>query len=149
MLAATHRLRSGADFTHTVRSGARQGRRNVVLYVVRSEGQPSRFGFIVSKAVGNAVARNLVKRRLREAAAITARLRPVGLDVVVRALPASSGASWSELSEDYESALGAVLRRLERDSAAGKGSGESEGESTRAGRVGPTDRERTTDGSDG
>ncbi|MDQ4491806.1 ribonuclease P protein component [Sinomonas sp. ASV486] len=149
MLAATHRLRSGADFTHTVRSGVRQGRRNVVLYAVRSEGQPSRFGFIVSKAVGNAVARNLVKRRLREAAAITVRLRPVGLDVVVRALPASSGASWSELSEDYESALGIVLRRLERNSAPDRGSGESDKKSARGSSVEPTDRERTTDGSDG
>ncbi|MGT2462517.1 ribonuclease P protein component [Sinomonas atrocyanea] len=59
MLAAAHRLRSGADFTHTVRSGVRQGRRNVVLYAAPNGGRTSRFGFIVSKAVGNAVARNL------------------------------------------------------------------------------------------
>lgn len=133
MLAAAHRLRSGADFTHTVRSGVRQGRRNVVLYAAPSGERPSRFGFIVSKAVGNAVTRNLVKRRLREAAASTVRVRPVGLDVVVRALPASSTASWDELSTDYESALGAVLRRLERG----------------AGAAGGTGRERTGDGSGG
>ena len=132
MLAATHRLRTGADITHTVRSGVRQGRRNVVLYAVGSEGSPSRVGFIVSKAVGNAVTRNLVKRRLREAAAATVRRWPVGLDVVVRALPASSQASWSELSGDYESALSGALRRLER----GKAQGE------------PPGRERTADGSD-
>lgn len=48
-------------------------------------GQPhSRWGFIVSKAVGSAVVRNLVKRRLRAAARV---LVPEigGLDVVVRA----------------------------------------------------------------
>lgn len=119
MLAAPHRLRSGADITHTVRSGVRQGRRNVVLYAVRSQDRPSRFGFIVSKAVGNAVTRNLVKRRLREAAASTLRMRPEGLDVVVRALPASAHASWAELSNDYESALGGALRRLDRETEPG------------------------------
>jgi ribonuclease P protein component len=128
MLAATHRLRTGADFTHTVRSGVRQGRRNVVLYAARSDGQPSRFGFIVSKAVGNAVTRNLVKRRLREAAARTVRVRPEGLDVVVRALPPSATAGWDELSTDYDSALRGALRRLERGH-------------------GPDGRERTADGS--
>lgn len=127
MLAATHRLRSGADFTHTVRSGVRQGRRNVVLYAVRSQNQPSRFGFIVSKAVGNAVTRNLVKRRLREAAASTLRARPEGLDVVVRALPASAQASWAELSKDYESALGGALRRLDRETEPGGAPGGGEG----------------------
>ncbi|WP_307114186.1 ribonuclease P protein component [Sinomonas atrocyanea] len=133
MLAAAHRLRSGADFTHTVRSGVRQGRRNVVLYAAPNGERASRFGFIVSKAVGNAVTRNLVKRRLREAAASTVRARPVGLDVVVRALPASSTASWGDLSTDYESALGAALRRLERGT----------------GPDGAAGRERTADGSGG
>lgn len=141
MLAAMHRLRSGADFTHTVRSGVRQGRRNVVLYAARSGGRPSRFGFIVSKAVGNAVTRNVVKRRLREAAALTLRDRPVGLDVVVRALPASAQAGWAELSKDYESALGGALRRLERDAAEGTSDGKSTGR--------PAGPERSAHGSDG
>ncbi|GAB4098984.1 ribonuclease P protein component [Sinomonas halotolerans] len=118
MLAATHRLRTGADFTHTVRSGVRQGRRNVVLYAAASDGRPSRFGFIVSKAVGNAVTRNLVKRRLREAAASTVRRHPRGVDVVVRALPASADATWADLCRDYESALGGALKRLRPAAAA-------------------------------
>jgi ribonuclease P protein component len=119
MLAASHRLRSGADFTHTVRSGVRQGRRNVVLYAVDSPGRPSRFGFIVSKSVGNAVTRNLVKRRLREAAASSLRRHPAGVDVVVRALPASAQAPWEELSRDYESAFGGALKRLKARGTAG------------------------------
>jgi ribonuclease P protein component len=126
MLAATHRLRSSADFTHTVRSGVRQGRRNVVLYTAESGPEASRFGFIVSKAVGNAVTRNLVKRRLREAAAATLRRHPTGIDVVVRALPASARASWPELVKDYESALGSALRRLGQGTDGG-GRGEETG----------------------
>ncbi|GAB3267837.1 hypothetical protein GCM10027449_00660 [Sinomonas notoginsengisoli] len=114
-----------------------------MLYAVRTGPRPSRFGFIVSKAVGNAVTRNLVKRRLREAAAFTVRDRPAGLDVVVRALPASARASWAELSNDYKSALGGALRRLERGTAEGKGPDEGAGTGER------TERERTADGSQG
>ncbi|NUP75535.1 MAG: ribonuclease P protein component [Sinomonas sp.] len=114
MLPVRNRLRSGADFSHTVRSGVRQGRRNVVLYaVVSGSGGPSRFGFIVSKAVGNAVTRNLVKRRLREVSAETLREWPLGIDVVVRALPAAAAADWASLRGDYASALRGALRRLE------------------------------------
>jgi ribonuclease P protein component len=84
-----------------------------VLYAaVSDDSRPSRFGFIVSKAVGNAVVRNLVKRRLREAGAETLRDRPTGLDVVVRALPSAASADWSSLRGDYDSALRGALRRL-------------------------------------
>jgi ribonuclease P protein component len=113
MLPVQNRLRTSADFSHTVRSGVRQGRRNVVLYAaVSDEAQASRFGFIVSRAVGNAVVRNLVKRRLREAGAETLRDRPTGLDVVVRALPSAASADWASLRGDYASALRGALRRL-------------------------------------
>lgn len=72
--------------------------------------EPSRFGFIVSKAVGNAVARNLVKRRLRAVAAESLERVGDGYDVVVRALPQSAGASWLELAGDTRAALGTATR---------------------------------------
>lgn len=74
--------------------------------------EPSRIGFIVSKSVGNAVARNLVKRRLREAGALSLRKYDSGLAIVVRALPAAAGASWDQLLLDYDAALEATLKRL-------------------------------------
>ncbi len=84
-----------------------------MLYAALSDAAaPSRFGFIVSKGVGNAVTRNLVKRRLREAGAETLRDRPTGVDVVVRALPAAASADWPTLRGDYASALRGALRRL-------------------------------------
>ena len=46
-----------------------------------------RIGFVVSGALGNAVTRNRVKRRLRHLAAAHVADTPVGIDVVVRALP--------------------------------------------------------------
>jgi ribonuclease P protein component len=84
-----------------------------VLYAVGTgPAAPTKVGFIVAKTVGNAVARNLVKRRLREAAAMTVRTHPTGLDIVVRALPASAGSSWDGLRDDYLSALRKALPRL-------------------------------------
>ncbi|MFJ5862234.1 ribonuclease P protein component [Pseudarthrobacter sp. NPDC092439] len=113
MLATRNRLRTAADFSTTVRSGVRNGRRNVVLYAAAiAADEPSRIGFIVSKSVGNAVVRNLVKRRLREAGAASLREHGTGLAIVVRALPASASASWAQLSSDYNAALDLTVARL-------------------------------------
>ncbi len=116
MLPTAHRVRTAKDFSHTVRSGARSGCRNLVLYAAKVEGDsPSRFGFIVSKSVGNAVTRNLVKRRLREAAAAALIGRPMGLDVVVRALPPAAAAGWDDLRSDFERCLASSIKRSARD----------------------------------
>jgi ribonuclease P protein component len=84
-----------------------------VLYTATiAADEPSRFGFIVSKAVGNAVTRNLVKRRLREAAALALENQGTGLAVVVRALPAAASADWEQLLGDFNAALAANTKRL-------------------------------------
>ena len=114
MLAVGNRVRTSTDYSHTVRSGARSGRRNVVIYAVKTGQRPTRVGFIVAKSVGNAVTRNLVKRRLREAAAESLREYPTGFDVVVRALPPAATASWQELRTDYMGALRTCMGKLDR-----------------------------------
>ncbi|MHA7240612.1 ribonuclease P protein component [Arthrobacter sp. TMS1-12-1] len=108
-----HRVRTAADFARTVRSGARSGRRNVVLYGSRTEDSaPSRVGFIVGKNVGNAVTRNLVKRRLRHLSAEWVAANPRGYDVVVRALPAAADSDWPALTKDFTTSVSAVARKL-------------------------------------
>jgi ribonuclease P protein component len=74
--------------------------------------EPSQVGFIVSKAIGNAVTRNLVKRRLREIAVETVRRHPHGVNVVVRALAPAATASWGELVNDYQRAFSRVVSRI-------------------------------------
>jgi len=61
-----------------------------------------RVGFVVSKAVGNAVTRNRVKRRLRHAAVDLIAQTPPGMTIVVRALPPASGLAWTELQAQLQ-----------------------------------------------
>lgn len=75
---------------------------------------PSRVGFIVGKNVGNAVTRNLVKRRLRQASAAWVTSHPTGYDVVVRALPSAADSGWPALQKDFTICVAAVTRKLER-----------------------------------
>lgn len=83
------------------------------------EQRPTAFGFIVSKAVGNAVTRNLVKRRLREFAALSLKDHPEGLCVVVRALPAAAEADFAGLGRDYRKAFSVAVARLRQGGPAG------------------------------
>ena len=67
-----------------------------------------RVGFVVSKAVGPAVTRNLVKRRLRHLARErTGALPPHGM-LVVRALPAAADASYDQLARELDRCLAKV-----------------------------------------
>lgn len=65
----------------------------------------SRVGFVVSKAVGNAVVRNRVKRRLRAAMSTRMDEVPEGALMVVRALPAAGLSEFADLSADLDSCL--------------------------------------------
>jgi ribonuclease P protein component len=67
-----------------------------------------RVGFVVSKAVGTAVTRNKVSRRLRHLARErTGWLPPHGM-LVVRALPAAAHASYDELARELDRCLAKV-----------------------------------------
>ena len=74
-------------------------------------------GLVVSKAVGNAVTRNLVKRRLRALVRDRFGMLPEGSSVVVRALPPAATAPYAQLASDLDGAIRTALRRSERVSA--------------------------------
>ncbi len=111
MLPAGHRLTKGADFALTMRGGSRAGRARLVTHVALGRPGPALVGFVVSKAVGNAVVRNRVQRRLRHLVRARLELLPPGTRLVVRALPAAATATSSELDVDLASALRAALTK--------------------------------------
>lgn len=67
-------------------------------------------GFVVSRAVGPAVTRNLVKRRLRHLVRERVAGLPTASLLVVRALPAAAGATYETLGSDLDVALRRVMR---------------------------------------
>lgn len=75
---------------------------------------PARVGFAVSKAVGPAVTRNRVRRRLQ--ALVAERLEGLepGTDLVVRALPPAAGLAFADLGRDLDSALSRARRQADR-----------------------------------
>lgn len=129
MLPARNRLRSSADFALTVRRGVRVGQRTLVLHGLRVEqdrtersepAQPARVkdsppvqvGFVVSRAVGNAVRRNRTKRRLRALMASSLDSLPAGARLVVRALPPAAEASGDALAQDLDRAVRRLVAKL-------------------------------------
>lgn len=106
------------EFRSTVRSGIRAGRPTVVVHAERAtEGTAVRVGFVVSKAVGNAVVRNRVKRRLRHLVRAELASAPGGIRLVVRALPQAATtphALPADLERAWVRAVGRVLRMRSR-----------------------------------
>ena len=94
-----------------MRSGVRISRPTLVLHAAPAQREVS-VGFVVGKAVGSAVTRNRVRRRLRHLAAGQLPGTPVALDIVVRALPRAAAAP-TELSADLASAWSQAVARLD------------------------------------
>jgi ribonuclease P protein component len=101
VLPRAHRLTESDSFRRAVRTGRKAGSRTLVVHLLVEPGDhPAQAGFVVSRAVGNAVTRNRVKRRLRHLAREQLDALPVAGVLVVRALPAAAGAPFDELRAD-------------------------------------------------
>ena len=111
MLAKANRITSADDYRVIVRRGAKVAGAHTVSYLrSRESGTDARFGFIVSKKVGSAVRRNLVRRRLKAACRELVDGGSAGIDVVVRALPSAAVADFGALRAEVVSAVSS--RRL-------------------------------------
>jgi ribonuclease P protein component len=118
-------MRHRSEFMLAVRQGARAGRRTVTGHLLTSPrgeagpatplaagcGEPARVGFIVIRAVGPAVVRNRVKRRLRVLARGYLDVLPAGSLLVVRANPPAAAARTADLAADLHLVMDRLLRR--------------------------------------
>ncbi|MCV7316616.1 ribonuclease P protein component [Mycolicibacillus parakoreensis] len=112
MLAARNRMRRSVEFAATIKHGRRSAHPDLVIHAHRAGAPDSppgpRIGLVVSKAVGTAVTRHRVSRRLRHVArTVVDELDPADR-VVIRARPGCAVSSSAAL----ETQLRAGLTRL-------------------------------------
>lgn len=90
-------LRSPRDFSALQSHGRGRAHPLVAVRVRRNGLEQDRFGISTGKRVGGAVARNRVRRRLREIVRAWDHSGTVRWDILIVARPGSAGASFAEL----------------------------------------------------
>ena len=100
------RLKQRADFLAAAGGGRAPSAAFVLQARNRNDRGPARFGFTVSRKVGNAVERNRVRRRLRELVRLSAADRArTGHDYVLIGRRAALDLPFAEMAEALERAL--------------------------------------------
>lgn len=108
----SERIRKNSEFTATM-NGKRLSRDGLSLFYRKNEGNAFRIGISVGKKLGNAVKRNLLRRRLRDCIGRVLGDFSAGYDLVFVARP--------ELSNgEFDRVLRAVTRVLERSDVLGR-----------------------------
>ncbi|HZQ91491.1 MAG TPA: ribonuclease P protein component [Terriglobales bacterium] len=107
------RLLRRADFDAVYRKGRRHFSANLTLFWLPRAADPcapagARFGFTVGRVLGGAVARNRIRRRLREAVRLNRSLLRAPVDVVINPKKSALNAPFAELSREVADALRAV-----------------------------------------
>lgn len=105
------RLRTRRDYLRVQRGGIRIPSKDLLVFYRKNEKKHSRFGTTVSKKVGNAVVRNRVKRRLREAIRHHQHHLQASVDVVFIASPRAATLPFGILERDVLNALHQIANR--------------------------------------
>jgi ribonuclease P protein component len=101
-------LKSRADFLRLAARGRRLVRPGFVMQVARASADtPLRVGYTATRKIGNAVARNRARRRLKEAARLTlAELPPLaGVEMVLICRQDTASLAFAALRANLRSAI--------------------------------------------
>ncbi len=95
-----------ADFLRLAAKGRKLARPGFVLQALTVPGAPLRVGYTATKKLGNAVARNRARRRLKEAARLTLAARPLtGLELVLICRQETASLPFETLRDNLAAAL--------------------------------------------
>jgi len=107
------RLLRHADFERVYEQGRRHfGVHMTVFYLRRAEGEGLRVGFTVSRALGNAVERNRMKRRLRECVRLCRPAAFPAVDLVINPKKSLLAADFSDLQKEVSRAFAVIVEKL-------------------------------------
>lgn len=98
------------DFEAVYRGGQRRSSRHFVVFFRRNGLERSRFGASVKKALGGAVVRNRIRRRIREIVRLNQTEIPTGWDMVIHPRGSVARAKFSELATELIGLLQSVAR---------------------------------------
>lgn len=103
----TKRLKRRADFLRVAAKGRKAPVHGLVLQALtRADTEPARVGFTVTRKIGNAVARNRARRRLKEAARMVLQGQALtGVDLVLIGREATGSRKFADLLDDLRRAL--------------------------------------------
>ena len=95
------RLVQKAQFDAVYRSGKRRSSSHFTAFLKANNLPQSRFGFSIKKALGGAVVRNRIRRRLREIARLHREELPAGWDIVIHPKSSVATAPFTTLEADF------------------------------------------------
>ncbi len=96
-----HTLKKNSDFRRLYARGSSAVTPYLVLYCRRNRDEVNRLGYTVSTKLGHAVARNRVRRRLREIYRLNAPALKQGYDIVVVARSRCVGAEYAQMERAF------------------------------------------------
>jgi ribonuclease P protein component len=94
------RLVRRGEFDAVYRAGKRRSSSHFTVFFRANELPQSRFGFSIKKALGGAVVRNRIRRRLREVVRCHRLERPTGWDIVIHPKSSVARAEFAALTAD-------------------------------------------------
>ena len=111
----SHRLLRHSDFERVYKQGRRHFAAHMTVFYLQrmhDEAEGARVGFTVSKALGGAVQRNRIRRRLREAVRLGAFSSGVAVDVVINPKRSALTADFGDLQAEVAKAFQVVEKHL-------------------------------------
>lgn len=122
-MAASIRVKRGEDYRRIVRTGYRVGGKYTLVHAVLlsvQKTQPNvsretsaRFGFIITKSVGKAVTRNLIRRRMQGICLEAVQNGFTGAEVVFRVFPQAATVPYQQLRHTVLKQLAKVQEQLD------------------------------------